>query len=223
MPRIGVILSGCGVYDGSEIHEAVATLLAIDRAGAQAQCLAPDIALDEIDHAAHNPTGAKRRVLAESARISRGDITDLTKVHGQDFDALILPGGFGAAKNLCDFATKGADCTVNPDVRRVLSEAHAAGKPIGFICIAPALCAAVFGKQLHPTITIGSDKATAGALETLGAKHQNAPADGIVIDETNRIVTTPAYMCAQRISEVFDGIEKLVEHVIEMASQPANR
>ena len=112
MARIGVILSGCGVYDGSEIHEAVATLLAIDRCGAKAECLAPDITLDEIDHAAHNPTGAKRA--CSSSRPHRaGHITDLAKVHGQDYDALILPGGFGA-QNLCDFATKGPDCTVNP-------------------------------------------------------------------------------------------------------------
>lgn len=221
MPRIGVVLSGCGVFDGSEIHEAVAVLHAIDRHGAQAVCLAPEMELDEINHLNQQPTGKKRSVLMESARIARGDVTPLAKVNGGDFDAIVLPGGFGAAKNLCDFASKGAHCTVHEQVSRVLKEAQKAGRPLGFACISPAVAARVFGKDLGPNLTIGNDKATADGLEAMGATHQNCEGDGIVVDNRHRIVSTPAYMYDQRITSVFTGIGKMVDKVMEMVSQPA--
>ncbi len=221
MPKIGVILSGCGVFDGSEIHEAVAVLHAIDRHGAQAVCLAPEMELNEINHLSQQPTGKKRSVLMESARIARGDVTPLAKVNGADFDAIVLPGGFGAAKNLCDFASKGADCTAQEQVARVLKEAQKAGKPLGFACISPAVAARVFGKDLGPNLTIGDDKATADGLEAMGATHQNCEGDGIVVDNRHRIVSTPAYMYDQRITSVFTGIGKMVDKVMEMARQPA--
>src|SRR5512133_2943461 len=158
MKKIGVILSGCGVNDGSEIHEAVITLLAIDRAGAEAICMAPDIEqMQVVNHLTGTPVaGEKRNVLVESARIARGKIRNLKEVKGNEIDALILPGGFGAAKNLCDFALKGAACAVNPEVERLLREVHQAGKPIGALCIAPALVARILGKE-QPTVTIGTD------------------------------------------------------------------
>lgn len=221
MPKVGVILSGCGVFDGAEIHEAVAVLHALDRHGVDAVCLAPEVDLDEIDHLTQKPTGKKRSVLKEAARIARGQVTPLSQVKGSDFDAIVLPGGFGAAKNLCDFAMKGADCTADGQTARVLKEAHAAGKPLGFACISPALAARVFGESLHPTLTIGNDKGTAAGLEKLGAKHQDCAGDDIVIDEANRIVSTPAYMYDQRITGVFTGIGKMVDRVLEMAGQPA--
>lgn len=215
--KIGVVLSGCGVYDGSEIHEAVLTLLAIDRNGAEALCMAPDMELAEVDHLTGQPTGARRNVLVESARIARGKISDTAKVNAEDIDAIIFPGGFGAAKNLCDFATKGAAAAVNPEVARLVKEMAAAGKPIGAICIAPTLIAAVLGKEYSPEVTIGSDAGTASAINATGSRHLDCPVRELVIDRKNRIVTTPAYMLASCISEAAEGIEKAVKAVIEMA------
>jgi len=215
--KIGVVLSGCGVYDGSEIHEAVLILLAIDRNGAEAVCMAPDMELAEVNHLAGQPTGAKRNVLIESARIARGNITDIAKIKAADLDAIIFPGGFGAAKNLCDFAQKGADAAVQPEVARLLKEMAAAKKPIGAICIAPALIAAVLGKEYAPEVTIGTDAGTAAAINATGSVHRNCPVREFVVDRKNRIVTTPAYMLAGCISEAADGIEKAVKAVIELA------
>lgn len=214
--KIGVVLSGCGVYDGSEIHEAVLILLAIDRNGAEALCMAPDMELAEIDHLAGQPTGAKRNVLIESARIARGNITDIAKVTAADLDAIIFPGGFGAAKNLCDFASKGAAAAVQPEVARLLKEMAAAGKPIGAICIAPALIATALGKECAPKVTIGTDAGTAAAINATGSVHLNCPVSEFVVDSKNRIVSTPAYMLAGSISEAAEGIEKTVKAVIEM-------
>lgn len=217
MKKIGVVLSGCGFRDGSEIHEAVCTLLAIDQAGAEAVCMAPDIELNEMNHCSMELTGAKRKVLVESARIARGKIKNIKEVKAADLDALVFPGGFGAALNLCDFGQKGAAASVNPEVARLVKEVYAAKKPIGAICIAPALIAAILGKEAGPTLTIGNDPGTAAEIDKTGAKHQNCPTTGIVIDQANKIVTTPAYMTAGRISEVQEGIGKCVKAVVEMA------
>lgn len=217
MKKIGVILSGCGVKDGSEIHEAVFTLLAIDEAGAQAVCMAPNIELDEVNHLTNALTGKKRNVLLESARIARGNIQDIAKVKASDIDAVILPGGFGAAKNLSDFATKGPEAKAHHEVARLIKEMVVAKKPIGAICIAPATIAAILGKEISPTLTIGTDVGTAVALEKMGAKHQSCPVREFVVDEKNKIVSTPAYMLANRISETAEGIEKLVGEVIRLA------
>ena len=215
--KIGVILSGCGVNDGSEIHEAVLTLLAIDKAGAQAVCMAPDIPqADVVDHLSGEPSSEKRRVLAESARIARGKILDIRQAKASDLDAVILPGGFGAAKNLCTFAKDGPGCSVQEDVARLLREMHKAGKPIGALCIAPAVLAKVFGSE-RPELTIGSDPGTAKALQAMGAKHQDRGASEVAVDKANKLVTTPAYMLAGRISEVASGADALVRAVVEMA------
>lgn len=217
MKKIGVVLSGCGFRDGSEIHEAVCALLAIDQAGAEAVCMAPDIELNEMNHYSMELTGAKRKVLMESARIARGKITDMSTVKASDLDALVFPGGFGAALNLCDFGQNGAAAAVNPEVARLTKEIHAAKKPIGAICIAPALIAAILGNVAGPTLTIGTDPGTAAEIEKTGAKHQDCPATGFVVDQANRIVSTPAYMLAGRISEVYEGIGKCIKAVVEMA------
>jgi len=214
--RIGVVLSGCGVYDGSEIHEAVFTLLAIDRNGAEAICMAPDMELDEVDHLAGQPTGAKRKVLVESARIARGKIKNIADVTAADLDAVIFPGGLGAAKNLCTFAANGAEATIQPEVARLLREMAAAKKPIGAICIAPALIAATLGREYHPQVTIGTDAGTAAAITATGSSHLDCPVREFVVDRTNKIVSTPAYMLAERISEAAEGIEKAVQAVIEL-------
>ena len=221
MAKVGVVLSGCGVYDGAEIHESVITILALDRAGAEIVYMAPDIPqMHVIDHSKGEPAaGESRNVLVESARIARGNIGDIAGFKAADIDALIFPGGFGAAKNLCNFAVKGADCDVNPEVTRLVKEMHAASKPIGFICIAPAMAARIFGSAgvSGVKLTIGNDEGTAGAIEAMGCTHVDCAVDGFVVDEANKVVTTPAYMLAGRISEAAAGIERLVAKVLEMA------
>jgi len=214
--KIGVALSGCGVYDGSEIHEAVLTLLAIDQNGAEAICMAPDISLDEIDHLTGKSTGTKRNVLCESARIARGKIKDISDVKAADLDAIIFPGGFGAAKNLCDFVSKGPGATIQPDVARLLREMAAAKKPIGAICIAPALLAVTLGKEYEPHLTVGSDTGTVAAINATGSSHVTCSVKDIVVDKKNKIVTTPAYMLAEQISETAEGINNTVRALLEL-------
>ncbi|HEY5974278.1 MAG TPA: isoprenoid biosynthesis glyoxalase ElbB [Geobacteraceae bacterium] len=214
--KVGVVLSGCGVYDGSEIQEAVFTLLAIDQQGAEAVCMAPDIELDEVNHLTGQPTGAKRNVLIESARIARGKIRDISEMKSANLDAIIFPGGFGAAKNLCNFAVKGADATIHPEVARLLREMASTRKPIGAICIAPALIAATLGKEYTPQVTIGSDAGTAAAINATGSRHVTCPVTDFVVDKENKIVTTPAYMLAERISEAAEGIAKAVKAVMDL-------
>jgi enhancing lycopene biosynthesis protein 2 len=219
-PRIGVVLSGCGVFDGTEIHEAVITLLALDRAGADAVCMAPDVdQLHVIDHLRGDVArGERRNVLVESARIARGNVVDVAAVDPDELDALILPGGFGAAKNLSDFALKGAGCTVHPEVARVVKAVHAAGKPVGALCIAPAVVARLLGEE-RPHLTIGTDPGTAAALEAMGACHEACEACGTTVDRDRRLVTTPAYMLAGSIAEAADGIEKLVGEVLALVRE----
>lgn len=219
MAKVGVILSGCGVYDGSEIHEAVITLLALSRAGAEVVCMAPNI--DQM-HVVNHLTGEvveseQRNVLVESARIARGEVKDISTVSANDFDAIILPGGFGAAKNLCDFAVNGPDCTVNSDVERLIKEVVAAKKPFAALCIAPAVIAKILGDNTSsPQLTIGFDTDTAQAIEQMGAKHINCPVSEIVIDEDLNLVSTPAYMLAGSIREAAEGIEKTVQALLNL-------
>lgn len=222
MTKVGVCLSGCGVFDGSEIHEAVITLLALDRAGVEVQCMAPNCdQMHVIDHTTGEPTDEVRNVLTESARIARGDIVDVAEVSGAELDALIFPGGFGAAKNLCDFAARGADSSAHPEVARLLKEMHAAKKPVGAICIAPAIVASVFKDSgVSTSVTIGTDESTAAGIEAMGAQHVSCPVEDFHIDAANRLVTTPAYMLAGRISEAAAGIEQLVTEVLRMAETP---
>ncbi len=215
--KIGVVLSGCGVYDGSEIHEAVFTLLAIDRYGAEAVCMAPNAEFPCVNHLTGQNAEGTRNALVEGARIARGKIRDMAEVTAADIDALIFPGGFGAAKNLCDFGVKGAEAEVLPELLRLLKEVMAAKKPIGAICIAPALLAAALGREYAPLLTIGTDEGTAAAINRTGSNHVNCPVTEFVVDEKNRIVSTPAYMLASRISEAYEGIDKAVKKVISMA------
>jgi enhancing lycopene biosynthesis protein 2 len=218
MAKVGVVLSGCGVYDGAEIHEATLTLLFLDRAGAEIICMAPNVdQMHVINHLKGEVTGEKRNVLVESSRIARGAIKDMKDVKAGDLDALIFPGGFGAAKNLCDFAVKGADCTVNPEVEKLIKEMHAAKKPLGFACIAPVIAAKVLG-SFGPRLTIGNDKDTAEAIEKMGGKHIDTPVDDAVVCRKNKIVSTPAYMLGPTISKVAVGMEKLVNEVLKLVS-----
>lgn len=215
MARVAVVLSGCGYLDGAEIHESVITLLALDRSGADVQCFAPDKAqLDVVDHLTGKPVSESRNVLAESARIARGEVRDISEADVSDFDAVIVPGGFGAAKNLSSFAVDGPACEVDAGVEKLLRDAHEASKPIGLICIAPSI-----GAKLFPEVelTIGTDADTAGALEQMGAHHKSCPVDHYVCDSRAKVVSCPAYMLGPGIKGVAAGIEGLVAEVLRMA------
>ncbi len=216
--KIGVLLSGCGVYDGSEIHEAVLTLLAVDRAGAKAVCMAPDMdQVQVINHYTQEVSNETRNVLVESARIARGDIKKLSEVKAGDLDALILPGGLGAAKNLSDFADKGPEAQVYSEVERILKEMVSAGKPVGAICIAPATVTKALSER-KPEVTIGQDPGTAKKIAYMGGVHKECTVDMIHVDRKNKIVTTPAYMLGPGIKDIAVGIEKLVNEVVSMIS-----
>lgn len=216
MKKIAVVLSGSGVFDGAEIHESVLTLLALERHGFEYQCFAPDIEqMHVINHLTGDVAeGESRNVLVEAARIARGNIKDLAEAKAQDFDAAILPGGFGAAKNLSDFAVKGSDCTVNPDLVSFIKGFAKEKKPVGFMCIAPAMLPHIYGEGTK--LTIGTDQDTADAIEAMGGVHQSCPVEDIVVDEANNLVTTPAYMLASSVSEAAKGIDKLVDKIAAM-------
>lgn len=219
MSNIGVILSGAGHLDGAEIHEAVLCLLALSQAGADVKIYAPDIELDEINHKNSEATGQKRNVLVEAARIARGKVSDVASVKGSEVDGWILPGGYGAAKNLCDFAVRGKDAKAHPEVARVVREALAGQVPIGACCIAPALLAVITKNSgPHLTLTIGNDVDTKKSLESMKAKHVDAAVDEIVVDERNHVVTAPAYMFGDApISDVAVGINKMIAQVMKWA------
>ncbi len=208
------MLAGCGVFDGAEIREAVLTLLALDRAGAEARCFAPDMPQAHVvDHLAGAPAaGETRNVLVEAARIARGDIAPLAQASAADLDAIIVPGGFGAAKNLCTFAFDGPNCTVQPDLARILGDMHAAEKPIGLICIAPVIGAKLF----QAAVTIGNDPGTADAIRAMGGTAVDKAVTEIHVDETHRLVTTPAYMYDARLGDIATGIGALVEAVLKL-------
>ena len=219
MTTIGVVLSGCGVFDGAEIHESVITLLAIDRAGAQAVCMAPDIdQMHVVNHLTGEVSdGEKRNVLVEAARIARGEIKDIATVKADELDAIVFPGGFGAAKNLSNFAVKGENCDVHPDVLRLVKEFAAKKKPQAALCIAPAMMAKIYEDAPNkPTLTIGNDKDCSSKMETMGSTHQECSARDFVFDEQNNVISTPAYMRGQSISEVAEGIEKTITELIKM-------
>ncbi len=220
MKQVAVILSGCGVFDGSEIHEACAALLALNRAGAEAVICAPTgPQMHVVNHLAGEPDPKDNRdILTESSRIARGEIKPLKEINTGKIDAVLLPGGFGAAKNLCTFAVDGTSCSVNTEVESFLKKMQTAGKPIGAMCIAPVILARVFGPDLKPTLTIGNDPTTAGMINDMGAIHVDCPACDNVVDQPNKIVTTPAYMMAENISEVFTGAENFVEELLGLCS-----
>lgn len=215
MKNVGVVLSGCGVYDGTEIHEAVLTLLALDRAGAQAVCFAPDKPqLHVINHLTGDEVPELRNVLVESARIARGKVQPLSQADASQLDALIVPGGFGAAKNLSSFASEGAECWIDKDLAKLTQQMHKANKPIGFMCIAPALLPKLLDQQVR--LTIGNDPDLGEVIDAMGGEPVICPVDDIVVDVENKVVTTPAYMLAKSIAEAASGIDKLVSRVLDL-------
>lgn len=221
MPKIAVVLSGCGVFDGSEVHEAVSVLFHLSRLGAEYQCFAPDIDQQHvINHLTGKPvSGETRNVLVESARIARGAIRPLRDLKAADFDAVVFPGGFGAAKNLSDFAAAGAQCTVNRDVERVVKSFHEAQKPVGMCCIAPVIAARVLGTSAGgpgARVTIGSDAGAAAAIDAMGSQNVVKPVTQALVDSPNQLVTAPAYMYDAPIHEVFQGIGEMIERTLAL-------
>ncbi|WP_299489705.1 isoprenoid biosynthesis glyoxalase ElbB [uncultured Shewanella sp.] len=216
MTKVAVLLSGCGVFDGSEIHESVLTMLELERCGAEYQCVAPDIKqLHVVDHLTGEvDPNVERQVLVESARIARGNVIACNKLNVDEYDALVIPGGFGAAKNLCNFAINGADHEVDPQVNELISLFGANKKPIGFMCIAPVMIPKIFGEKAVGTI--GTDQDTATAFNQMGGVHQNAAVDEVVVDNVHNIVSTPAYMLAENISQAHTSIAALIKQVVKM-------
>jgi enhancing lycopene biosynthesis protein 2 len=214
--NIAIILSGCGVFDGAEIHESVLTMLALEENGASYQCFAPQIDQHHvINHISGEEMAETRNVLTESARLCRGNIKPVTELNAQDYDGLIFPGGFGAAKNLTNFAFQGKDCAVEAETLRAAQSFVSANKPIGFICIAPVMIPLIVGTGIE--LTIGDDEKTALAIESMGGKHICCPVTQFVVDKQHKIVSTPAYMLANNLSEANSGIKKLVNQVLAMA------
>lgn len=207
-PRVLVVLSGCGFLDGSEIHESVLALLFLDRAGATVTCAAPDKAqIHVVNHVTNGAESGTRNVLIESARIARGNVVSLAMVSADNFDAVVLPGGYGAAKNLSSVATQGANASVDADLLRLLRAFRAAQKPICALCISPAVVVAALREGV---VTIGNDPGTAGAIAAMGGTHQEQPVTGVCIDQARKLVTTPAYMYDARVAEVAVGIEAAI-------------
>lgn len=218
MRTFGVILAGCGVFDGAEIHESVLTLLAIDRAGGRAVCLAPDIPQRQvIDHLRQEPVQETRHVLVEAARIARGAIASLSGADPREVDAVVIPGGYGAALNLSDAGLRGADCEVDPSVERYLLAAHAAGRPLGALCIAPLTLGRVLSRAgIRARLTIGHDPQSAAVVAAMGHEHVPCPPDGVVVDAQCRVVTSPAYMAATRLTEVAAGADRVIQELLRL-------
>jgi len=214
--NVAVILAGCGVYDGSEIHEATLSLLALDQAGAHVQCFAPNIMqMDVVNHITGEQMDEQRNVMVESARIARGNIKPLSAFTADSFDAVLLPGGFGAAKNLCNFAVLGSECTVNEEVEEVLCSMHKKGKPIAALCISPVMLARVFEGA---KVTLGADGNAAQAIaEGMGAQHIVTTHGQITIDEELKLITAPCYMLEASIAQIYEGVKNAVDALIERA------
>ena len=217
MTKVAVVLAGCGVYDGAEINEAVLSLLSLEQQGASYQLFAPNIEqMHVINHLTGEPAeGESRNVLVEAARIARGNIQDLAAARAEDFDALLVPGGFGAAKNLSNFAVAGAAMEVQSDFLRLARAFHESTKPIGLICIAPVMAAAICGEGAR--CTIGNDADTAAAIDAMGGQHLECPVSEARVDAERKLVTTPAYMLAGSVSEAYSGISECVKELLALA------
>lgn len=214
MKKIAVVLAGNGVYDGSEIHEATITLLTIARNGAQYQCFAPNInQAHVINHLTGEVMPETRNVLVEAARIARGNIKPLSAYNAKEFDALILPGGFGVAKNLCTYAFEGTNCTVNSEVEKAVKSTIIEEKPIGALCISPVLIAKIL---VDVEVTIGNEEAASSAIESFGATHITKSHGEIVFDEKYKLVTTPCYMLDATIDQIADGVENVIKRILEI-------
>ena len=216
--NVGILLSGCGVFDGSEVHEVVLTKYFLAQENVEVTHIGLDG--DQTDVVNHQDSGekvsSKRSMLEEAARFSRGPLIDIDALDIKHIDALIIPGGFGVAKSFSTYAQDGQDCTVNPKVSKLIKSCHEAGIPLGFICIAPVLAAKVLD-GVH--VTVGTDGDTSSHIESFGATHRQCHVTDIIVDEANRLVSTPAYMASEDLSDIGIGIEKLVNRVLKLVKQ----
>jgi len=216
MKKIAIVLSGCGHKDGSEITEAVSTLIALGQNQATATCFAPDKSVACVDHIDDQPCG-ERSILSESTRITRAPVLPIHQLNPDDYDAVIFPGGMGAALHLSSWADEGAQCQVLPDVVRVIQGFHSQSKPIGAICVAPVLIAKVLGGA-DVTVTVGSNAETISEIKKTGSHHEICDVTDYITDRANKVVTTPAYMYGQaRPEQVFMGISGMIKELVEMA------
>lgn len=224
--RIGVLLSGNGVYDGSEIHESVFTLLAIDENRGEAVCMAPNT---EQHHVVNHITGdempEKRNVMVEAARIARGAISDLAEMSASNLDALVIPGGFGAAKNLTKWAFSGPDGEINADVKRIINDFVTAKKPIVALCMGPTVVAkALEDAGLKEHLTVGTTEeaspyeidAISAGMEKAGAVAEMKTIREITIDTENKIISAPCYMMEASITDVRNNIKQAIDQLFEM-------
>lgn len=217
MKKIAVILGGSGFKDGSEIRESVLTLQALDQADMSFECFAPDAdQFDVINCLTGEAMKEKRNLLVEASRIARGEIKNITELKVQHFDGVVFPGGFGVAKNLCNFAHKGAGGEVRADVDRVIQDFYQAKKPMGALCIAPVLLALSL-KNKNLEMTLGAESETSAEMTKLGHRHTAAAAGECVIDREHKVITTPAYMIEDaRLKDITKGIGALVNALKEM-------
>ena len=226
MIDVGLVLSGCGVQDGSEIYEAVLTILALEKVGARVVAMAPDVEQAEV---VNHYTGAetrmeKREVLSESARITRGKIAAIGTASERDLGALILVGGYGAVHNLCTYANDGPRGKVNAELRDLIVKMNKLGKPIGAMCIASVVVAmALRDSGTRAVLTVGSDERVAADIEAMGARHQNTRVDQICYDPNHNVVSTAAFMLGESALQVEAGIIKLVDKVVSIARETSAR
>ena len=212
--KIAIVLAGCGVFDGAEIHETTMTMLAIHQAGGTYQCFAPDLdQMHVVNHLNGKEMGESRNVLVEASRIARGDIKPLDELDMKDYDAIIFPGGFGVAKNLCSFAKDGPDCKVDTEVERVIKDTHEKKRPIGALCISPVLITRVLGDV---QVTIGSDPETMQAIGKMGGTHKETTHGQVVVDDKHKVYTTPCYMLDSNIGQIYEGASGVVKKIMSV-------
>ena len=219
MPHVAVILSGCGFMDGSEIHESVLCLLCLAQEGCTYQCFAPDHdQADVVNHLTGQRMNETRSALVEAARIARGKISPLSELDPSKFDAILLPGGAGAAKNLSNYANSGSNCSVNEDLKQALLRFHESKKPIGACCIAPAVLGKTFQEVAKVELTLGSNPSTTAQIEALGMQPKLATVDQAVLDQENKVYTTPCYMEPPELAKMYLGVQKVVKELVAQAA-----
>ena len=213
MKKTAIILSGCGQVDGSETHETILTILALEQHNLDWEGLAPSGLQTEVyDHYTNTKENiSPSSMITEAARLVRGNITIINAVNASDYAAVIIPGGAGVIKNLSNYSTAGINFTIHPELLAFMATIVRLQIPAGFICIAPILIPKLYGNK--PKLTIGSNVELAAKIVQIGGEHCDCLANDIVIDHAQKIVSTPANMVAKNIVEVYHGIYKLVTQI----------
>lgn len=217
--KCALILAGCGAKDGAEITESVSLMIAFDQAHFHVQAFAPNRSFHHvIDHAADQIVESENRnMLVESARIARGNVLPLQELAEDDYDVICFAGGFGVAKNFCNFASEGKNAVLENDVKDILFRFIRAHKIVSALCISPILLA-LAAKELQlkdAKITLGDGSSEAAEIvQTWGITHEPKKVHEASIDKVNRFVTAPAYMDAQASpKDIFASATSLVKGV----------